>query len=146
MELRGRHLQHPLEVGPGQDPQIRQTRNQIRSLARRSIDEALAQGPGKADDLDAIVALTNTPAWVTTYFKQDGVGDTATFGSWAALECGLAFFGADRVLFGTDMPFDPEKGSGFVRDTIAAMERMRASDVDKAKIYEGNARRLLRLK
>jgi len=26
------------------------------------------------------------------------------------------------------------------------MERMRASDVDKAKIYEGNARRLLRLK
>ena len=66
---------------PAQDPSIRQTRNQIRSLAQRSIDEALAQGPGKADDLDAIVALTNTPAWVTTYFKQDGVGDTATFGS-----------------------------------------------------------------
>jgi amidase len=66
---------------PAQDPQIRQTRDRIRSLARRSIDEALAQGPGKADDLDAIVALTNTPAWVTTYFKQDGVGDTVSFGS-----------------------------------------------------------------
>jgi len=26
------------------------------------------------------------------------------------------------------------------------MERMRVSDLDKAKIYEGNARRLLRLK
>jgi amidase len=66
---------------PAQDPQIRQTRDTIRSLARRSIDEALAQGPGTADDLDAIVALTNTPAWVTTYYEQDGVGDTVTFGS-----------------------------------------------------------------
>jgi amidase len=66
---------------PAQDPTIRRTRDTIQTLARRSIDEALAQGPGRADDLDAIVALTNTPAWVTTYFKQDGVGDTATFGS-----------------------------------------------------------------
>jgi aminocarboxymuconate-semialdehyde decarboxylase len=72
-------------------------------------------------------------------------GDTATFGSHHALECGLGFFGADRVLFGTDMPFDPEKGHGFIRETIAAMERMRASAGDKAKIYEGNARRILRL-
>ena len=62
------------------------------------------------------------------------------------MESGLAFFGADHVLFGTDMPFDPEKGPGFIRDTIAAMERMRASAEDKALIYEGNARRMLRLK
>ena len=32
------------------------------------------------------------------------------------------------------------------RDTIAAMERMRATDEERAKIYEGNARRLLRLR
>jgi len=61
-------------------------------------------------------------------------------------ESGLAFFGADHVLFGTDMPFDPEKGPGFIRDTIEAMERMRATPEEKAAIYEGNARRLLRLK
>jgi aminocarboxymuconate-semialdehyde decarboxylase len=73
-------------------------------------------------------------------------GDTAVFGSWAALECGLAFFGADRVLFGTDMPFDPEQGPGFIRDTIVAMDKMRATGEDKAKIYEGNARRLLKLR
>ena len=54
--------------------------------------------------------------------------------------------GADRVLFGTDMPFDPEKGPGFIRETIAAMGRMRATPEDKAKIYEGNARRMLRLR
>jgi len=62
------------------------------------------------------------------------------------MESGLEFFGADHVLFGTDMPFDPEKGPGFIRDTIAAMTRMRATDEDKIKIYEGNARRMLRLK
>jgi aminocarboxymuconate-semialdehyde decarboxylase len=62
------------------------------------------------------------------------------------MECGLAFFGADHVLFGTDMPFDPERGPGFIRETIAAMERMRATPAEKAQIYEGNARRMLRLR
>jgi aminocarboxymuconate-semialdehyde decarboxylase len=62
------------------------------------------------------------------------------------MESGLAFFGVDHVLFGTDMPFDPEKGPGFIRDTIGAMTRMRATEAEKAQIYEGNARRLLRLR
>jgi len=73
-------------------------------------------------------------------------GDTALFGAAAATECGVAFFGADHVLFGTDMPFDPEKGPGFIRDTIAVLERAGITAEDKAKIYEGNARRLLKLK
>ena len=44
------------------------------------------------------------------------------------------------------MPFDPEKGPGFIRETIAAMGWMRATPADKAKIYEGNTRRMLRLR
>ena len=72
--------------------------------------------------------------------------DTALFGSTAGLICGLAFFGPERVLFGTDMPFDPEGGLGFVRDTIASIERMQLEDDVKHAIYEGNARRLLRLR
>jgi aminocarboxymuconate-semialdehyde decarboxylase len=43
------------------------------------------------------------------------------------------------------MPFDPEKGPGFIRDTIAAMERLQATAEERERIYEGNARRLLRL-
>src|SRR5438552_239016 len=82
---------------------------------------------------------------IMDYFKMF-YGDTALFGARHAMECGLAFFGAERVLFGTDMPFDPEKGPGFIRDTIGAMERMRATPAEKAKIYEGNARRMLRLR
>ena len=79
------------------------------------------------------------------YFRMF-YGDTALFGAWHAMESGLAFFGVDHVLFGTDMPFDPEKGPGFIRDTIEAMTRMRATEAEKAQIYEGNARRLLRLR
>src|SRR5262249_60832943 len=94
------------------------------------------------DDAAALSRLRKRPI---DYFKMF-YGDTALFGAWHAMESGLAFFGADHVLFGTDFPFDPEQGPGFIRDTIAAMERMRATDDDKARIYEGNARRLLRLR
>jgi amidase len=66
---------------PADDPAIRQTRDRIRQLARASIDEALAQGAGPEDDLEAIVALTNTPAWQTRYQNRDGEADAFGYGS-----------------------------------------------------------------
>src|SRR5262252_9169203 len=109
------------------------------------IGGGLDQLGARSDDPDDAGALGRLERRPIDYFRMF-YGDTALFGAWHAMESGLAFFGADHVLFGTDFPFDPERGPGFIRDTIAAMERMRASDLDKAKIYEGNARRLLRLK
>jgi aminocarboxymuconate-semialdehyde decarboxylase len=105
----------------------------------------LDQLGSRSDDPEDGAALGRLRRRPIDYFRMF-YGDTALFGAWHAMESGLAFFGADHVLFGTDMPFDPEKGPGFIRDTIAAMERMRASAEDKALIYEGNARRLLRLR
>jgi aminocarboxymuconate-semialdehyde decarboxylase len=105
----------------------------------------LDQLGSRTDDPEDNAALARLKKRPIDYFKMF-YGDTALFGAWHAMESGLAFFGADRVLFGTDMPFDPEGGNGFVRDTIGAMERMRATDEEKAKIYEGNALRLLRLR
>jgi len=99
----------------------------------------------RGDDPDDAAALGRLARRPIDYFRLF-YGDTALFGAWHAMESGLAFFGAERILFGTDMPFDPEKGPGFIRDTIGAMERMRASDAERRAIYEGNARRLLRLK
>ncbi|MGH9691729.1 MAG: amidohydrolase family protein [Candidatus Acidiferrales bacterium] len=72
--------------------------------------------------------------------------DTALFGAREAMVCGLDFFGADQTLFASDSPFDPEKGPGFIRETIRCLEQMDISSEDRKKIYEGNARRLLRLK
>ena len=105
----------------------------------------LEQLGSRTDDPDDMAALGRLRRRPIEYFRMF-YGDTALFGAWPAMEAGLAFFGADRILFGTDMPFDPEKGPGFIRDTIAALERMRATDEERAKIYEGNARRLLRLR
>jgi len=105
----------------------------------------LDQLGSRSDDPEDAAALGRLRRRPIDYFRMF-YGDTALFGAWHAMESGLEFFGADHVLFGTDFPFDPEKGPGFIRDTIAAMERMRASDEDKTRIYEGNARRLLRLR
>jgi predicted TIM-barrel fold metal-dependent hydrolase len=71
--------------------------------------------------------------------------DTAVFGSKPATECGLKFFGTDRVLFASDAPFDPEKGSAYVRWTIEIIDRLDITPGERAGIYEGNARRLLKL-
>ena len=109
------------------------------------IGGGLDQLGSRSDERDDAAALGRLRKRPIDYFRMF-YGDTALFGAWHAMESGLAFFGADHVLFGTDFPFDPEGGPGFIRDTIAAMERMRASAEDRARIYEGNARRLLRLR
>ena len=71
--------------------------------------------------------------------------DTAISGSTPGLMCGYAFFGADRVLFGTDMPYGGENGERHVRETINSIEQMDIADVDKDNIFQGNAKRLLHL-
>jgi aminocarboxymuconate-semialdehyde decarboxylase len=109
------------------------------------VTHGLAQLGSRTDDPDDGGTLKRLKRRPLDYFKMF-YGDTAVFGAHPAMECGLAFFGADRVLFGTDMPFDPEKGPGFIRETIAAMERMRATPEEKTRIYEGNARGMLKLR
>jgi aminocarboxymuconate-semialdehyde decarboxylase len=99
----------------------------------------------RSDDPGDGAALGRLERRPIDYFRMF-YGDTALFGAWHAMESGLAFFGADHVLFGTDMPFDPEGGPGFIRDTISAMERMRVTDDERRLIYEDNARRLLRFR
>jgi uncharacterized protein len=79
------------------------------------------------------------------YFK-DFYADSATFGSRPATVCGLEFYGADRVLFASDCPFDPEKGPGYIRDTIAVLESLELTPADREKICFGNAQKLFKIK
>ena len=73
-------------------------------------------------------------------------GDTATYGSVPGLMCGYGFFGAEHILFGTDMPFAfGEPGVSGIRLAISGVDSMEISDSERKKIYEDNARRLLRL-
>lgn len=78
------------------------------------------------------------------YFKMFYV-DTAIYGYTPGLMCSYAFYGAEHILFGTDMPYDNQLGLKYTRETIDSIERMAISDVEKKMIFEDNARRLLRL-
>jgi predicted TIM-barrel fold metal-dependent hydrolase len=78
------------------------------------------------------------------YFKMF-YADTALFGALAATRCGLAFFGADRVLFASDTPFEPVPGL-YIRETIRVIEELGLTAEDKDRIYRGNAERLLNLR
>ena len=44
--------------------------------------------------------------------------------------CGYSYFGADRLLFGTDMPLGAtlQGGYGYTLDTIRSIERMDISE------------------
>jgi aminocarboxymuconate-semialdehyde decarboxylase len=68
--------------------------------------------------------------------------DTALFGAASGMRCGLDFFGADRVVFASDMPFEPSPGL-YARETIRGIEGLGLTGREKDQIYRGNAERLL---
>ncbi len=98
----------------------------------------------RTSDEDYTVILKNLKKPHLEYFKEF-YADTATFGAVGAMKCGLEFFGTDHVLFASDCPFDPEKGPGYIRETIKIIDALPISDEERQKIYEGNARKLLKL-
>lgn len=109
-------------VGPGWD-----------QLGKRTSDE----------DLSPVLArLKKRPL---DYFK-DFYADTAVFGSRPATECGLAFYGVDKLLFASDSPFDPERGPGYIRSTIGVLNELGLPQEDMEKICYKNAMAFFGLK
>jgi uncharacterized protein len=78
---------------------------------------------------------------VLDYFRLF-YGDTALAGSRAGIQCGLEFFGADKVLFASDCPFDAEGGVLYIGETMAALDGLALAPEARAKICHGNAERL----
>lgn len=107
-------------VGPGWD-----------QLGARTPEEQSADVTG--------YPLTKRPV---EYFKMM-YADTAMFGAAHALRCSIDFYGADRVLFSSDSPYDPERGPGYIRATIKNLEEIGLTDAEKDAIFSGNVRRLL---
>ena len=107
-------------------------------------------GPGwdqlgnRTSDEDYTVLLKKLKKRPLDYFYMF-YADTALFGARDATVCGLKFFGTDKVLFSSDMPFDPEKGSAYIRWTIEIIDSLDITAAERFAIYEGNARKLLRL-
>ena len=73
------------------------------------------------------------------YFKEF-YGDTAMFGGTNGLQCGLDFFGADKVVFATDHPL------AMIPVHIKALDGLNLDSAVRQKIMVGNAERLLKMK
>ncbi len=69
-------------------------------------------------------------------------GDTALFGAANAVRCCIDFYGTDHILSGSDSPFDPERGPGYIRATIANLEEIGLSEAEREAIFCGNVTRL----
>jgi predicted TIM-barrel fold metal-dependent hydrolase len=78
------------------------------------------------------------------YYKMF-YGDTALYGGPEPLELGHKFFGPEHIVFGTDFSMDMQSGTKFIKWTKDAVYKMNISDVERQLIFEGNARRILRL-
>jgi len=97
----------------------------------------------RTSDVDYSVVLKNLKKRPLDYFKMF-YADTALFGGAAATQCGLSFFGLDRVLFASDVPFEPSPGL-YIRETIRCIEGLPLDTRQKDQVYRGNAERLLNL-
>lgn len=97
----------------------------------------------RTSDVDYTAVLRSLKKRPLDYFHLF-YADTALFGARAGTQCGLDFFGVDRVLFSSDTPFEPQPGL-YVRETIRVIESLGLTAEAKDQIYRANARRLLNL-
>lgn len=107
-------------IGPGWDQIGARTSDEDLSLVRKSL---------KKRPLD--------------YFKQDFYADTAVFGGKPATICGLSFYPLEKILFASDCPFDPEKGPGYIRETINILDSLDMPKADREQIYARNLEKLV---
>ncbi len=105
-------------------------------------------GPGcdqlgaRTSDEDLGAVLRRLKKRPLDYFKHDFYADTATFTAEPAMHAGLGFFDLDKIVFASDCPFDPEKGTMYTRETLRILEGIDMPKADKEKIWHGNLERI----
>jgi aminocarboxymuconate-semialdehyde decarboxylase len=109
----------------------------IAAFAESTAEEYAKLGLGKARP-----KLTGAPLDHFRRFYNDCISN----GSPTAVRVALDFFGADRILFGTDFPFGPENGERWSLDELHTIRTMPMPEDDREKIFHRNAQRLLNLR
>ena len=109
-------------------------------------------GPGwdqlgaRTSDEDLQVLYKSQKRRPLDYFKHQFYADTATFTGEPALHAGFAFFDLDKIVFASDCPFDPEKGTMYTRETLRIIEEKDMPKADKEKVWHGNLERITGVK
>ena len=105
-------------------------------------------GPGndqlgaRTSDEDLSLVLKRLKKRPLDYFKHSFYADTATFSAEPAMHTGLAFFDHDKIVFASDCPFDPEKGTMYTRDTLRILEGIDMPKATRDAIWHGNLERI----
>ena len=110
--------------------------------ANAEADAGAAPPPARRAPPGTAGAAGSANGRIQAWFDGFLAADTAVFGADAATVCGLAFYPTEKVVFASDCPFDPEKGSMYTRTTIEIVDRLDLSPDERHAIYEGNARRV----
>jgi aminocarboxymuconate-semialdehyde decarboxylase len=71
-------------------------------------------------------------------------GDLGAFSA-GAVNVARDFLGADRLLFGSDAPFDASGGRSSIRDSIAAVRESTCTEEEKQNIFTTNVERFFNL-
>jgi aminocarboxymuconate-semialdehyde decarboxylase len=88
---------------------------------------------------EASQAKLSTP--ISDYFRKF-YNDTMVNGSLPALRCGMEFFGAERMMYGTDFPMGPNDGEDWPVQVLESIREFDVSPSDRELILSGNFRRI----
>ena len=69
--------------------------------------------------------------------------DSAIQGSIGGMAASYAFYGADQILLGTDMPYASANGDGNTKQCVASINALGVPPADKEKMLAGNLQRLI---
>ncbi|MGH6790330.1 MAG: amidohydrolase family protein [Pseudolabrys sp.] len=109
-------------------------------------------GPGwdqlgaRTSDEDLSVVLKRLKKRPLDYFKHQVYADTAVFGGEPATRAGFDFYDHDKILFASDCPFDPEKGTMYTRETLRIVDGIDLPKAAKENIWRGNLERITGVK
>ena len=84
------------------------------------------------------------PKPITEYYGNI-YADTAVDGTAGAFPCGYAFFGAERMMYGSDYPFGAEAGEDFIRENLRCVQGMYIPEPEKNMILGENAAKMFKI-
>ncbi|HEX2242196.1 MAG TPA: amidohydrolase family protein, partial [Gammaproteobacteria bacterium] len=93
---------------------------------------------GRTDEIRHNYGLKENPLDSFRRFYVDTADHPAS-----TLRCVKDFFGADRMVLGTNYPYGPEEGCILVKNSLKAIDGLDLNAGDKQKILGGNAARIL---
>jgi len=85
------------------------------------------------------------PKPLSEYWKNIYGDSAVSAGPPEVYACGYAFFGPDRVVYGSDYPFGAEAGEKHIRGNLAGLKSLNIPAGDMQKVLGDNAKGLLKI-